>query len=148
MGNVPGPVERLMLARPAGAPLWVSSFHISHRINARLQENNIYFAGDAAHVHSPIGARGMNLGIEDAWVFSELIRRRAASRYGELRKKIDERVVKRIELLSRVARGESVLSRFVRSVILPHSVDIGSVHDRFVATVTGLDHDIDFSKGG
>jgi 2-polyprenyl-6-methoxyphenol hydroxylase-like FAD-dependent oxidoreductase len=29
---------------------------------------------DAAHVHSPVGARGMNLGLEDAWIFSELVR--------------------------------------------------------------------------
>ena len=32
----------------------------------------MYFAGDAAHIHSPMGARGMNLGLEDAFVFAQL----------------------------------------------------------------------------
>ena len=35
---------------------------------------NIYLAGDAAHIHAPIGGRGMNLGIEDVFVFSHLLK--------------------------------------------------------------------------
>jgi len=70
----------------------------------------------------------MNLGIEDAWVFSELVKRNEMARYEELRKKIDGHVVNRIAMLSRIARGQSVLFRFVRSVILPKAVEIGSIH--------------------
>jgi len=33
------------------------------------QKGRAFLGGDAAHVHSPVGARGMNLGIEDAFVF-------------------------------------------------------------------------------
>jgi 2-polyprenyl-6-methoxyphenol hydroxylase-like FAD-dependent oxidoreductase len=128
MGNVPEPVKRLTRAEPAGCARWISSFQISHRINARLRQDGVYFVGDAAHVHSPIGARGMNLGIEDAWVFSELVKRNEMARYEELRKKIDGHVVNRIAMLSRIARDQSVLFRFVRSVILPKAVEIGSIH--------------------
>jgi 2-polyprenyl-6-methoxyphenol hydroxylase-like FAD-dependent oxidoreductase len=56
--------------------------------------------GDAAHIHSPIGARGMNLGLEDAFVFGRLVRSNQMQRYEALRKAVDERVVRRIELMS------------------------------------------------
>ncbi len=45
---------------------WQSDFHISHRMAERMVVGRICLAGDAAHIHSPLGARGMNLGIEDA----------------------------------------------------------------------------------
>jgi hypothetical protein len=79
--------------------------------------------------------------MEDAWFFSELIKRDGISRYGKLRKNIDEKVVKRIEFITRMARGESMLTRFGRSVVLPRALDVQFMRDRFMATVTGLDHD-------
>ena len=85
----------------------------------------------------------MNLGIEDAWVFCELIKRDKLSRYEKVRKSVDHKVVRRIEFLSRVARGESRMARFARAAILPKALEIGPIHERFQATVTGLDHDID-----
>lgn len=49
-----------------GATFWTSDFRVSHRVAGRMSVGGIALAGDAAHIHSPIGARGMNLGIEDA----------------------------------------------------------------------------------
>lgn len=46
------------------------TFHIPVRQADRYQVGGVFLGGDAAHVHSPIGARGMNLGIEDAFVFA------------------------------------------------------------------------------
>lgn len=140
MGNVPDLLSRLETGKPTGPPVWSSEFHISHRINDRMQQGPVYFAGDAAHVHSPIGARGMNLGIEDAWTFSQLLQQGEMSRYGQLRHSIDQRVVRRIELLSRLARGESVGSRLLRSTALPAMIRIPGIRHRIVAMVTGLDH--------
>lgn len=60
------PVERL---RRAG------SFTISVRQVPRYSEGRVHLAGDAAHCHSPVGGRGMNLGIADA---CDLARRLAA----------------------------------------------------------------------
>jgi 2-polyprenyl-6-methoxyphenol hydroxylase-like FAD-dependent oxidoreductase len=34
---------------------------------ARYRTGRIFLAGDAAHVHSPAGAQGMNTGIQDVW---------------------------------------------------------------------------------
>ena len=48
------------------------SFVISVRIADTYSTGNIHLAGDAAHAHSPVGGRGMNLGIADA---AELARR-------------------------------------------------------------------------
>ncbi len=44
-------------------------FELPVRLGASYQAGSVYIGGDAAHVHSPIGARGMNLGIEDAVAF-------------------------------------------------------------------------------
>jgi 2-polyprenyl-6-methoxyphenol hydroxylase-like FAD-dependent oxidoreductase len=45
---------------------WVSSFHISRRAADRLRVGRCFLAGDAAHIHSPVGGQGMNTGIQDA----------------------------------------------------------------------------------
>lgn len=46
------------------------SFRIPVRQAPRYQTARVFLGGDAAHVHSPVGARGMNLGIEDAAAFA------------------------------------------------------------------------------
>lgn len=140
IGNVPDLVGRLVDAKPAGPVVWASSFHISHRINATLEQGRVYFAGDAAHVHSPIGARGMNLGIEDAWVFSRLLKTGRLSEYDRLRRPVDRRVVRQVELLSRLVQGESRLSRLLRSTALPLLMRTSLFRRRMIQTVTGLDH--------
>ncbi len=46
---------------------WRSGFHIHEGILSRYKHNLIFFAGDAAHIHSPAGGQGMNTGIQDAY---------------------------------------------------------------------------------
>lgn len=46
---------------------WLTRFRLHHRQAARYRENHAFLAGDAAHIHSPVGAQGMNTGIQDAW---------------------------------------------------------------------------------
>lgn len=140
IGSMPDPVSRLNFARPAGPPIWQSSFHISHSINRTMQEGNVFFAGDAAHVHSPIGARGMNLGIEDAWVFSELFRENKHSSYGEMRRKVDRRVVRQIEKFTRLVIAKSTLTRMMRRMMLPMMTHTPVLRNRMIHTLTGLDH--------
>jgi 2-polyprenyl-6-methoxyphenol hydroxylase-like FAD-dependent oxidoreductase len=140
MGNRPHPLSRLVGAEQAGPPLWTSSFHVSHRTNATLAAGNVYFAGDAAHVHSPFGARGMNLGLEDAWVFAGLVRAHRLPEYDRLRREVDRRVVRRVELLSRVVSAESRFSRFARAMLVPVAARVPFVRAQMALTVTGLDH--------
>ncbi|MGV9251156.1 FAD-dependent monooxygenase [Streptomyces sp. NPDC003697] len=61
------------LARLSPAPVtatalrWSSLYRISHRIVDRYAEGRVFVAGDAAHIHPPTGAQGMNTGIQDAY---------------------------------------------------------------------------------
>ena len=48
-------------------PAGLTRFRLHHRQAARYQQGNVFLAGDAAHIHSPVGAQGMNTGIQDAW---------------------------------------------------------------------------------
>jgi 2-polyprenyl-6-methoxyphenol hydroxylase-like FAD-dependent oxidoreductase len=48
-------------------PAWLTSFHLHHRQTAHYRTGNVFLAGDAAHIHSPVGAQGMNTGMQDAW---------------------------------------------------------------------------------
>jgi 2-polyprenyl-6-methoxyphenol hydroxylase-like FAD-dependent oxidoreductase len=48
-------------------PVWLTHFRLHHRQAAHYRADRIFLAGDAAHIHSPVGAQGMNTGIQDAW---------------------------------------------------------------------------------
>lgn len=143
ISNRPELMNRIPHSTAAGPPAWRSEFHISHRINDAFQKGNVYFAGDAAHIHSPMGARGMNLGLEDAWVFSRLAEAGRLKRYGELRRPVDEAVVKRIGFLSRMVVGESRALRFTRAAFMHWLIKIPAIRARFMEAMTGLDHALD-----
>ncbi len=60
------------LRQEAGAALsfkscsWFSTYRIHHRAAERFRDRRCFLMGDAAHVHSPAGAQGMNTGLQDA----------------------------------------------------------------------------------
>ena len=45
---------------------WFSTYRVHHRVARHFRRGRIFLAGDAAHIHSPVGGQGMNTGIGDA----------------------------------------------------------------------------------
>lgn len=45
---------------------WFSTYRVHHRVASKFRKGNVFFVGDAAHIHSPVGAQGMNTGLQDA----------------------------------------------------------------------------------
>src|SRR5262245_27997766 len=46
---------------------WFSTYRIQHRSAVRFRDRRCFLLGDAAHIHSPVGAQGMNTGLQDAY---------------------------------------------------------------------------------
>ncbi len=46
---------------------WFSVYRLHHRCMETFRYGNVFFVGDAAHIHSPAGGQGMNTGLQDAY---------------------------------------------------------------------------------
>ncbi|GGV98697.1 3-(3-hydroxyphenyl)propionate hydroxylase [Streptomyces narbonensis] len=104
LSHIQAVVDRLA-PRPATVSRmrWSSVFRISHRIVDRYGDGRAFVAGDAAHIHPPTGAQGMNTGIQDAcnlaWKLALVCRAEAGpgllASYDAERRPVGEEVVGR-----------------------------------------------------
>jgi 2-polyprenyl-6-methoxyphenol hydroxylase-like FAD-dependent oxidoreductase len=93
-------------------------FKISIRQVARYNVGRVFLVGDAAHCHSPVGGRGMNLGIADG---AELARRMVEGEldgYGEARHKVGKQVIAGSEAVRKVMTSRNPAARFLVHAVL------------------------------
>ncbi len=61
------------------SPTWISRFTDMTRQAAAYRAGRVLLAGDAAHVHSPVGGQGLNTGVQDAvnlgWKLAQVVDR-------------------------------------------------------------------------
>ena len=64
------------------SPTWISRFTDMTRQAAVYRDRRVLLAGDAAHVHPPVGGQGLNIGVQDAvnlgWKLARVIKRTSA----------------------------------------------------------------------
>jgi 2-polyprenyl-6-methoxyphenol hydroxylase-like FAD-dependent oxidoreductase len=101
---------------------WFSTYRVSHRVAARFRDGAVFLAGDAGHVHSPVGAQGMNTGLQDAHnlafrlaaVLREGAEDSALDRYEAERRPVALRLVSTTDRVFGFVTATSRRSRFAR----------------------------------
>ncbi|MFT5507148.1 MAG: 2-polyprenyl-6-methoxyphenol hydroxylase-like FAD-dependent oxidoreductase [Hyphomicrobiaceae bacterium] len=101
-------------------------FKISVRQVSQYSKDRVFLAGDAAHCHSPVGGRGMNLGIADAADLAARFAEGAIGGYSAARHAGGARVIAQSEQARKVltsanpiARGLVLLGLRLASVVPP-----------------------------
>lgn len=139
--------ERGPQVRPAVVEevLWGSRFRVHHRIADAFRCDRILLAGDAAHVHSPAGGQGMNLGIEDAVAAGECLSQvlrgepeAALDAYAAERRLVAGRVVQLADRLTELATL-SARKRPIRNTVMRVAGRVPAVRRRLAARLSGLD---------
>ena len=114
------------------------TFDISIRQAETYLKGRVLLAGDAAHCHSPVGGRGMNLGIDDAIAAVKSILDEKTFEYTEKRHKIGARVLKKSEILRKRSTSNNVLAIAFTEFALQLVQHIGFVQRAFIRELTRL----------
>ena len=137
------------------SPAWISRFTDMARQAAAYRDGRVLVAGDAAHVHHPIGGQGLNTGVQDAmnlgWKLAQVVAQTSPGSlldtYHAERHPIAARVLRntlaQIALLRRPSDDRTKALRDTMSELL--SMD--EPRQRFGAMMSGLDIRYDFGAG-
>jgi 2-polyprenyl-6-methoxyphenol hydroxylase-like FAD-dependent oxidoreductase len=106
---------------------WVTRYRVHSRSVPRYRDGRIFLVGDAAHVHSPAGAQGMNTGIQDAYNLAwklALVERGIADdslldSYQAERHPVGVQLLKTTDRLFAVLGGQNPLARLARGRVAP-----------------------------
>jgi len=105
---------------------WFSTYRIHHRAANRFRDRRCFVLGDAAHIHSPVGAQGMNTGLQDAynlaWKLALVVKGRApeslVDTYAEERMPVAKRLLETTDRAFRVVVSDSWLAGLLRTHVL------------------------------
>ncbi len=106
---------------------WFSTYHVHHRVAARFRAGRAFLLGDAAHIHSPVGAQGLNTGLGDAvnlaWKLAAVIQRRGSGQlldtYEPERIAFAHRLIATTDRAFQAVTSDGPIARFIRTRVVP-----------------------------
>jgi 2-polyprenyl-6-methoxyphenol hydroxylase-like FAD-dependent oxidoreductase len=115
---------------------WMTPFHVNDRQAERYRKGNIFLAGDASHIHSPVAGQGMNTGIQDAanlcWKIAAIERGSDApdhllDSYETERAKVGRALLAKTGTALRLVTSGNPLATGLRDLVAPHVSEINAV---------------------
>jgi 2-polyprenyl-6-methoxyphenol hydroxylase-like FAD-dependent oxidoreductase len=116
-----------------GESRWYATYRVHHRVAAAFRDGPFFLAGDAAHVHSPVGGQGMNTGLQDAhnlaFKLADVIHGRAGDawldQYEAERRPVAKRLVATTDRLFGAITSRKLALRTLRRLIVPLIAPVG-----------------------
>jgi 2-polyprenyl-6-methoxyphenol hydroxylase-like FAD-dependent oxidoreductase len=129
-----------------GEPRWRSRFLSERRQARRYRVDRVFLAGDAAHVHSPLGGQGMNTGIQDAfnlcWKLAAELRGWAApgllDTYHAERHAVGAAVLTITDAFNRLALSATRFDLWLRQRAIRTALGLRPLRRRLVGRLTGI----------
>jgi 2-polyprenyl-6-methoxyphenol hydroxylase-like FAD-dependent oxidoreductase len=131
LGQVPGAYRIMKRLR-------ADTFRIPVKQASSYQAGGIFLGGDAAHVHSPVGARGMNLGIEDGAAFAHRLVAGQLDGYTVERRPVGHRWIKVSERILAAAQASSWPGIAVRNLAIRLVGSLPPLQRPMLMRVSGL----------
>jgi 2-polyprenyl-6-methoxyphenol hydroxylase-like FAD-dependent oxidoreductase len=124
--------ERAIATRgPGGAkvsePGWMTAFRVNARVAGNHRDGRAFLAGDAAHIHSPVGGQGLNTSVQDAhnlaWKLACVINGHASETlldsYDAERMPVAHAVITMTNRLTHMLTLHNVEAQHVRNSLMP-----------------------------
>jgi len=125
---------------------WLSRFHCDERQLDQYRHGRVFLAGDAAHVHSPMGGQGMNTGIQDAanlaWKIAAVLDGaddHVLQTYHAERHPIGKRVLRQSGLMARGVTLRPRLGRGARNLLARCLLGVPSIRDAVAGSFAGTE---------
>ena len=135
------------------SPTWISRFTDMTRQAASYRDRRVLLAGDAAHVHSPVGGQGLNTGVQDAvnlgWKLAQVVHRTSPESlldtYHAERHPVAAHVLRNTMAQVALMRADDRIEALRDTVSELLSMD--EPRKRFAAMMSGLDIHYDLGEG-
>ena len=118
ISNTPDALTSLALPMKVTQVNREGQFTISVRQVSDYRKGRVFLAGDAAHCHSPVGGRGMNLGIADACELAACLESGDLDRYGRVRHAAGAATIKNSERVRKMATATNPVRRLAFRTVL------------------------------